>query len=278
MDFKLVAIDMDGTLLNSNNEVSHRTRNAIEEAGKKGVKIILATGRLLSSAMNYSERLKLQKPIIACNGAMIVNEKKDIIYQKPMNKDIAKTIRNMINQKNIYYHFYGEEGIYSNIYVEDVIKFYNSGDAGESKNEIQINIFENLEEAIENNDINTYKFMILDEDLSKLEELRNELSQLEGINVCSSWRNNIEAMDIEVSKGNSLKYLCKILDIPREQVIAIGDNENDLSMIEYAGLGVAMGNAEEIVKTAADIVTATNDEDGVAKIIEKYILEIGDEA
>lgn len=278
MDFKLVAIDMDGTLLNSNNKVSERTKDAIEKATKKGVKIILATGRILKSAINYSEELGLRKPIIACNGAIIVDEDKNIIYEKTIHKNIAGTIMDMANENNIYYHFYDRDSLYSNIYVNEIVKFYNTENSMEKESQIKVNIFENMKEVIDKNNINTYKFMIVDEDIDKLQALRNKLSQLKEINVCSSWHNNVEVMHREVSKGNSLKYLCEKLNIPREKVIAIGDNENDMTMLEYAGLGVAMENGEAVAKSVADIVTSTNDEDGVAKIIEKYILEMGDEA
>ena len=117
-----------------------------------------------------------------------------------------------------------------------------------------------------------YKFIFIDNDTKKLYKLREELKNIKNINVSSSWSNNIEVMEEEVSKGNSLKYLCERLNVKRENVIAIGDNENDMSMIDFAGLGVSMGNGNKKLKTIADIITSTNDEDGVAKIIEKYIL------
>lgn len=125
--------------------------------------------------------------------------------------------------------------------------------------------------------MNIYKFLFIDNEREKLVKLRQELSTLNGINISSSWDNNLEVMDNWVSKGNSLEFLCNKLKISAKDVIAIGDNENDLTMINYAGLGVSMGNAADIVKNNADIITTTNDEDGVAKIIEKYVLGTGDE-
>lgn len=278
LDFKLVAIDMDGTLLNTQNKVSERTKKAIEEASKKGVHVVLATGRILTSAVNYSEELGLEKPIIACNGAIIVDKSKNIIYQKSINMDTVSIIMEIGKKNNMYYHFYDKNSFYSNIYVEDVVKFYNTRNAKGKGKEIKVNIFNEINEITEKEDLDIYKFIFLDEDRGKLQNLRNRLSEIKDINVCSSWSNNIEVVDKEVSKGNSLRYLCEKLDIQEKQVIAIGDNENDLSMLNYAGLSVAMGNGEEIVKSSADIVTSSNDEDGVAKVIEKYILKMGDEA
>ncbi|MBC8591464.1 Cof-type HAD-IIB family hydrolase [Wansuia hejianensis] len=274
MSFKLIAIDMDGTLLNSQNEVSQRTRRAIEAASEKGVYVVLATGRILKSATNYSDDLNLYKPIIASNGALIVDENKNILYEKTMDKSIVEKIIELGTKNQIYYHLYSEDSFYSRVYVEEIAQFYNTKSM--AKSEINFKLFKEPREIIEDKDLKIFKFIFIDEDSDKLNRFRNELNTLGNLNICSSWSNNIEVMDREVSKGNSLRYLSKILNIPREQIIAIGDNENDLSMIDYAGLGVAMGNGEEIVKSAADMITSTNDEDGVAKVIEKYILGIGD--
>ena len=272
MSYKLVAIDMDGTLLNSKGMVSDRTRQAIYEASKKDVYVILATGRILKSAVNHAIELNLNKPIISSNGAIIIDENKEIIYQKPMNSQSVKEISDIGQSEGIYFHFYDDANFYSNIYIKEILNFYNSDDSKKSGNEIKMNIFDNVDEIIENKGINVYKFLFIDDDRSKLDNLKYKLKGLEDINICSSWANNLEVTDKDVSKGNGLKYLCNKLNVSAEDVIAIGDNENDISMIEYAGLGVAMGNAVEKTKSISDLITSTNDEDGVAKVIEKYIL------
>jgi len=92
------------------------------------------------------------------------------------------------------------------------------------------------------------------------------------VELSKSWRDNLEVMDKGVSKGSAVKLLCERLGINSDEVMAIGDNENDLSMIKFAGVGVAMGNAEDMVKEQADFITSSNDEDGVALAIEKYVL------
>ncbi len=272
MNYKLVAIDMDGTLLNSKGLVSDRTRQAIHDASKKGVYVVLATGRILKSAINHSIELNLNKPIISSNGAIIVDEKQNIIYKKPMKFDAVEQVMKIGQSENIYYHFYSEDGFYANTYIEDVLNFYNTEESKNNGREIKVNIFKDYKE-IDKNGINAYKFLFLDDNRSKLDNLKEKLMSIDNISVCSSWGNNLEVMDLEVSKGNSLEYLCNRLNIPSDQVIAIGDNENDISMIKYAGLGVAMGNGVEKTKSVADLIGKTNDEDGVARIIEKYILK-----
>lgn len=270
MKYKLIAIDMDGTLLNSNNEVSERTKRAILEAGQKGVYVILATGRLLTSAIKYSYRMDLKTPIISSNGAIVIDENENIIYEKSIHKNTVEIITQLADRHNLYYHFYTKDSFYSNQYVEDVIEFYNPrGIRQEDK--IKFNLYKDIKEVVDKN-IEIYKFIFIDNDTKKLYKLREELKTIENVNTCSSWSNNVEVMQREVSKGNSLKYLCERLNVSREDVIAIGDNENDLSMINFAGLGVSMGNGGEKIKSIADEITSTNDEDGVAKIIEKYIL------
>lgn len=272
MSYKLIAIDMDGTLLNSKGSISDRTRQAIHDASKKGVYIVLATGRILKSAINHSLELRLNRPIISSNGALIVDEKKNIIYEKPMKLEAVEEIVKICQNEDVYYHFYDEDSFYSYVYIEDIMNFYNTRDSKDTEMEIKFNIFNSIDEVTKGKDINVYKFLFLDEDRNKLDRLRLKLGHIEDISFCSSWGNNLEVMDKDVSKGNSLKYLCNLLNIPSEQVIAIGDNENDISMINYAGLGVAMENGVDKVKSVADLIAPTNDEDGVAKIIERYIL------
>lgn len=276
MDIKLIGIDMDGTLLNSNNEISPRTKKAIQKASDAGVKIVLATGRILSSAINYLDILGIKKPIIASNGAVLIDEHRNKIFESSLNMEVVEKVMNIGELNNIYYHFYDEDTFYSNIYVEEVIKFYKT-QGNIEENKVKFNIFKEKQEITNNDSLNIYKFMFLDEDIYKLSLLRNELEKLEDINVCSSWMNNVEVMGKEVSKGRSLEYLCKKLNILPEEVITIGDNENDISMLNYAGMGVAMGNSIEEVKSIADIITLNNDEDGVARIIEKYVLKTGEE-
>lgn len=270
MKYKLVAIDMDGTLLNNENQVSNRTNEAIIKAKEKGVHIVLSTGRILKSALYYSKKLQLNNPIISCNGAIIVDETGKIIYKKPIDSNMIKDMIKLSTEDNIYCHFYDETKFYSKMRVQEVLDFYNEGN---SELNIEVEVFKDIEDIVGKKDLNIYKFLFIDEDLDKLKKFRGKLSKLNNINISSSWTNNVEAMATNVSKGEALRELCKILDINPEESIAIGDSENDLSMLNFAGLGVAMGNGEEKIKKEADYITDSNDNDGVAKVIEKFILK-----
>lgn len=277
MNYKLVAIDMDGTLLNSKNEVSERTKVAIEKAKAKGVNVVLATGRILKSALQYGVDLDIKNPIVACNGAIIVNEQQEIIYKKPLDKNIIEHILDIGKQNNIYYHFYDEYGFYANTLVDEVVNFYNTANSKLKGLDLDINIFEEKQEILMRKDLNVLKFMFIDDSQEKLYKVRKELDEMGVLTTSSSWDNNIEVMGKGVSKGEGLSYICNQLNIDPKQVIAIGDNENDLPMLKFAGLGVAMGNSKDDIKTISDYTTSTNNEDGVAKVIEKFILGIGDE-
>lgn len=268
MGYKLVAVDMDGTLLNSGGQISERTKRAIVEAGKQGVYIVLATGRILPSALNYSRKIGLNKPIISSNGAIMVNGNKEIIYEEKIDGNDIEHIMNIGDRNGIYYHFYTRDTYYSNRYEEDIVRFYNP--KGISRDEIiNFQLYKDINEVIKKDIL---KFIFIEKNPEKIMKLRNQLDSIEGINICSSGRNNLEVMDKKVSKGNSLKYLCEKLEIPRNKVIAIGDNENDMEMVSFAGLGVSMGNGTSKIKAVSDTTTSSNDKDGVAKVIEKYIL------
>ncbi|HBH3034913.1 TPA: HAD-IIB family hydrolase, partial [Clostridioides difficile] len=129
---------------------------------------------------------------------------------------------------------------------------------------------DDLREEIFKKDI--LKFVIIEEkNPSILDEIRKELRKVQGIKITSSWPNNIEVMNEGVDKGNAVKILAEKMNIDREDIIAFGDNYNDIEMIKFAGLGVAMGNAEEFIKQEADYVTDTNQDSGVAKAIYKFL-------
>lgn len=266
MKYKLIAIDMDGTLLNSNKEISNKTIQAITRANNMGINVVLSTGRILSSAQIYAKRLNLNNHILACNGAIIVDGNKNVVHSIPMGLEAVEKVIILGEKYKTYFHFYNEKSLYSNHYVQEIVDYYSERDQ-----KIDINIFKDYNEIAMNKELNIYKFLFIDNDTEKLSILKSELDQVEDLGITKSWINNIEVMDKDVSKGLGLKHLCNLLNISSEQVIAIGDNENDLSMIEFAGLGVAMGNGNEIVKSKADYITSSNDEDGVANVIEKFI-------
>ncbi len=275
MKYKLIAIDMDGTLLASGNKISNRTIETIHKAKLAGVKPILATGRLYPSAKAYADKLGFKNPIISGNGAALHDENGKLIYESYINNDTLRTLIEVLDKSDLYYHLYSTESIYTNINKLDLelLTSYYGNDSGKLDiPALDYSDFESLEKLLKERDENINKIMAIGEDY-ELKELEKNLSKIDSIEVTSSWYNNLEIMNLGVSKGSTLNYLSKKMGIDSEQIIAIGDNENDLPMLKLAGLAIAMGNAVDFIKDKVDYITDINDKDGVAKAIEKFILE-----
>jgi len=272
MDIKLIAIDMDGTLLNKNNKLTQRTHDAVKKAQEKGVRVVIATGRVLKSALHYSDELKLNSYVSACNGAIVVDETKKIVLRKPINIIDVKKVMEIGHELGIYFHFYNEDTFFTKTVVQEVIDYYNPTTSKFQSQDVGIRIYQQSDEVTSIKDLFVYKFLFIDNNKDKLDKLKLQLRRIKGIDLSSSWNNNIEVMQKGASKGSSIEFLCKEFGIDKSQVMAIGDNENDLSMIKFAGFGVAMENGEECIKQAAKYITSSNEEDGVAKVIEKFIL------
>lgn len=274
MKYKLIAIDMDGTLLNSENEISQRNKESIKTAASLGINIVLSTGRLFKSAYQYANDLEITSPIISCNGAYVTEKDvSKIMYKAPLEQDVSMKVIELSEKEKINYYFLND----STFYISEVNSYSEFFQEWSKKADLKIGediiILKEPLKAVKENNIKVYKFIFIEEDKDKLIKFKEKLKGISGIEVVSSWWNNIEVMKKGVSKGSALKELCKKLDIDKEQVIAIGDNENDISMLEFAGLAVAMGNGDDKVKKIANYVTDTNDNDGVGKAIEKHILK-----
>lgn len=274
MKYKLIAIDMDGTLLNSNHDVSDKNKEVIKRAIENGINIVVSTGRIFVSARYYAKLIGASTPIIACNGAYIKGKlfNDEILIDRPIRRIDINKIINILEKNNVKYRYYDDENFYTTSmdYITEKYKKWNEYQKPED--EINIVLVENSYEALKNI-INIYKFVVMEDDNQKLNMLKNEILENCEVEIVSSWINTFDIMYKKVSKGSALEELCNKLNINKEEVIAIGDNENDLSMIKFAGCGVAMGNGEDIVKAAADVITDTNDNDGVAKIINKLIFD-----
>jgi len=266
--YKLIALDMDGTLLTTDKKVSKRTEAALKAAEAKGVKIVLASGRPLIGLNRYLEELNLLKGddyVLSFNGGLVQNTKTEEIVSKiSLKGSDLKYIYKISKELNINIHaFSAKEGL-----ISPKISKYTEHEA--EINGIDINI-KDFYEVDDDDDI--IKVMMIDpqEILDPaIEKLPNEI--YEKYSVFKSAPFFLEFTHKEVDKGLGLKKLGEHLGIKREEIIACGDAGNDFSMVKYAGLGVAMENAIPEVKKVADFITTSNDEDGIAKVIEKFIL------
>ena len=271
--YKLLCTDMDGTLLNDKKEISERNLNAIKEAHERGVKVVVCTGRMFASADFYSDLLGVKTPVIASNGAIIrEKDRNEIIYRALLGKENSLKVLNTCKKYGILPNFHTPNTIFTeeiNYSSASYVKFNEVLPEGKK---ITITLVKDWEETFNKHENEILKCIAVDKDGDKIERAKGELCEQSSLEVVSSFENNFEAMNRGVSKGRAVEILAQYYNIAKEEIICIGDNENDISMIEYAGLGVAMANGEECAKKAAKYIADSNNDDGVAKVIEKFIL------
>ena len=276
---KLICIDMDGTLLNSNHEVSDRNKEALRKAKELGVNIAIATGRLFCSARYYSDLIGIDTAVIASNGAYIKTNYEDkALLENPMPKDIAIEIYNIVKKHGLTVNFNSWDTLIREDPVPENHAYYSMNKFLPEEKKVKFIIdSNNFTNAIEKFTGTILKGIVIEEAENKdhLWAAKEELKDVFGdeLQVVSSGNNNFEIMVASSSKGNAVAYLAKELNVLPEEIMCMGDSENDLSMIKYAGIGVAMGNGLDLVKDAADYITDTNDNSGVAKAIEKFVLK-----
>ena len=277
MGYKMVCIDMDGTLLTKRKKISEYNKKIIKAAHDRGIEIVVTTGRLYNNAAYFSKILGVSSPVIAANGAIVIDQKTNkIIYEQEIPKDICLKILEVLMKNKISFHFNTMSTIYcSNFFNKLGTKIYMSKQLKFENLDIKYKIIKKFEAwnkifNIEEGKI--AKGIAISPKKEKVAKLRKELDRLGIVSTYASGQYSIEVNHSGVSKSNAIEALINHYGIKKEELICIGDSENDIAMIKYAGLGVAMGNASEEVKRVANYVTDTNNKDGVAKVIEKFIL------
>lgn len=289
--YKLVAVDLDGTMLNKYGIVTENTKKIIKNTIEKGTDVIIASGRPIDSIKTIAEEIGSEKYFIAGNGALIYDIKKDeIIYEKFLNKQKVLEIAEICEKNNISYNIYTEETIIAQQLKYNVLYYYKENLNKDEKRKTNITLVENIKEYVKNSKNEKFlKITICDENkliFNSIIKKLNRVSNIDILDVCHITRKTIkrgtqeinieyfytEISSKDVNKWNAIQYLINKLNIKKDEVIAIGDNINDKKMIENAGVGVAMGQSTPIIRELADYVTDDNDNEGVRKTIEKYCL------
>ncbi|AJY75747.1 Cof-type HAD-IIB family hydrolase [Paenibacillus beijingensis] len=247
-NYKLLALDMDGTLLNDEQMISEENRVWIHKALDAGVTVSFSTGRGFQSALPFAEMLGLDTPMITVNGSEIWSKPHVLHRRTLMNPGDMKRMHKLALQYGEpWYWAYSVEGIFNKekwIRPEEEYDHYH-----------------------------WLKFGFYTENDFTRKALREELESWGAFEITNSSPYNLEMNPLGVSKATAVRELCGLLGIEMSQAIAVGDSLNDIAAIREAGLGVAMGNAQDAVKEAADAVTLTNNEHGVAEVIRKFIFE-----
>ena len=289
--YKLVAIDLDGTMLNKYGVITENTKNVIKKVQEKGVEVIIASGRPINSVKNFSKEINSQKYFISGNGAITYDIKNDkILYENILNKNKVLQVIKICEENSIYYNVYTENGIIAKNLNYNTLYYYKENINKSEENKTHINIVESIYDYIEKRDEKILKIMICDGSKpifnSIMKKIR-EITDIEILDVSHMSRKIIkqgteeialeyfytEISAKDVDKWNALEKLIELMNITKEEVVTIGDNANDIKMLKNAGLGVAMGESAPYVKECADEVTTSNDNDGVAVILEKIFLD-----
>lgn len=276
MDIRLIALDLDGTLLTTDKQLTEHTKKVLARAAEQGVHIVPATGRSVTGLAPEVRGLPFVRYAITVNGAAVWDmDEERIVSRKVFSPEQAREIWSFIQNR----------GAMLDACVDGVARmtpdFYERIDEFMPDEPRQRLIrstrtpTENLAELIIDGTHSIEKFNVFFPLSMEAErqKLRKELERYDYLAITSSLGNNLELNHRDATKGGGILALVKELGLLREQTMAFGDGENDISMLKTAGVGVAMENAPEIVKQAADLVTKTNDEDGVAYIIETRVLQ-----
>lgn len=266
MSIKLIAIDMDGTMLNSHHGISLGVKEMIQKAKDQGIKVAICTGRPYSGTTQYFKELGLKDDFVICyNGAIVQNIQtgEQIAHYNLSHEDYLE-IDTMARRIGVHLHSMDDKAIYTSNRDISPYTVHESFLVG-------LPIKYRTQEEI-TPELSLIKLMMID-DKERLDAAIAKIPEwfFEKYTAMRSTEFYFEILNKDTDKGRGLKHLADHLSISQEETMAIGDNENDLAMIRYAGIGVAMGNAIDSVKNAADVIVADNDHDGVAEAIQSIL-------
>ncbi|SFS47750.1 Cof-type HAD-IIB family hydrolase [Paenibacillus sp. BC26] len=263
--YKLIAIDIDDTLLTDECTVTPGTKEALTAAMEKGVFVTLATGRMFPSAKKIAHQIELNVPIITYQGSSVKTLlDEQVLYERYVPQNAAELLMQYCEEHNIHVQLYTDDVIYvkeDNQKARDYSKLAN----------IPFVVEPDLKSLIKRP---TAKMLMID-DPARLDQVAADLAPLIGnqAHITKSKPHFLEVTHKEGTKGHAIAFMAEHIGCSLDEVIAIGDSWNDHEMIETAGLGVAMGNAVQKLKDIAQYVTKSNNDEGVRHVIEKFILQ-----
>ena len=261
-NIKLIAIDLDGTLLNDDTKITDYNKSILKKLSDKGIEIVIATGRPISAMDFYYKELQNNSESIVFNGAMIVDKNFNCIFSSPLENNIVHNIINLYKEKYINNTSLNIYSVKKYIVAKDNFKFQTHTEKVDIKNKV-IGL-ENF-----NNNMEVQKMIIFGEN-DILIDVKKTIDNLFTVHTSFSDPHFLEILAVNINKANALKWLCDKKGIDRNSVIAFGDNYNDMEMIEFAGVGVAMGNAENYVKNNAKYIADTNNNNGVGVFLRDF--------
>jgi Cof subfamily protein (haloacid dehalogenase superfamily) len=264
--FKMICLDIDGTLLNSQHKISRNTKKVIQiVANERQIPVILVSARMPKGILFLQKELEIIQPIICYSGALILDKDTTILLNQVIPASSFEAIYNYVQNTNVHISFYKDD----EWYIEEMDQWAKQESKITSITPTIVN-FNSLIESWRQEGTGPSKILCMSEP-NKINSLAENVKG-DKLNIYPSKPTYLEIMPKEASKTSAIDFLREIFHIKQCEILAIGDNYNDIDMIEYAGLGIAMGNAPDKVKDCANAVTLNNDEDGVAEAIKKYVL------
>ncbi len=272
MKIRLIAFDLDGTLLDDEKRLPDRNRRALEECVKRGIYIVPCTGRFVRGIPREILDIGVRYAV-TINGGIIEDVKTgEILDRRPMEKTDALAVMRLAKEypRVMYDAFIGGQGISEEKFYDHLERFGVSGAVRELIRSTRIKTSDIIS-YVEQTPLPVDKVNLYFADMGDRAHLRDRLASFPGIRVTTSVPNNLEVNGSDAEKGGALLRLAAYLGIPREETMAFGDGGNDYSLIEKAGVGIAMSNGDGVLKEAADYVAPDNNAAGVAQMIEKVL-------
>lgn len=290
--YKFVAIDLDGTLLNSYGEVTQNTKQALLKAKSQGVEIVLSSGRPISSTESLAKELGVDNYLISGNGAAVYDIKNQkLIMDRFLNKEQVLNIAKLCEDNSFFYNVYTEDEVIANSLNYNVLFYHKENLKKIEEKRTHINVVQNILKYIEESGKDKFlKITVCDESQFIFNSIMKRLKLIDGIDVLETEymsrkkiKSGTEDINIQyfytevtnqnVNKWSAIEFLIDKLNINREEVVAIGDNMNDIEMIQNAGLGIVMGNSNPKMKEIADEIVSDNNSEGVLEAFNKFILK-----
>lgn len=272
MKYKAVAFDMDGTLLASNRLILPETVDMIQKISEKGIKVILVSGRHHTVIHPYYYQLKLSTPAICCNGSYLYDFKKQQNFAaKPMTKQQAKKLLNLVNQFGIHTMIYTDQVMNYEVLDDHLEGFFEWLNSLPEFLQPEVKKVDNFKEVIEQANM-IFKFATSSHNLPALKQFSDAVDALDEFSCEWSWSNRADIAVKGNTKGNGLKHWAEHENIKLSEIVAFGDSYNDISMFAIAGLGIAMGNADDEVKAKASYTIGDNNSSSIANELKKLFL------
>ena len=265
---KLFAMDLDGTSLDSNSILQEKTINALKRLDENGIKFVFTSGRATPSVRYLMESTGIDNPLVTNNGALAFINKGNLIYQNPLKYEEVEELINFSQENKLFFQFYDLDTYYSNRMCPERFNHLEKDSTYGMNYQVNVSFSTKPLKELKLRKNSAFKFQIfLDKnDSNKLSTILEKVSEM-GLYATTSSYGMIEIMQKNVNKFNGLSEIGYLLGISKEEMAAIGDQDNDIPMLENVGMSFAMGNAIDKVKEISDFVVSTNDEFGLVDAI-----------